>query len=83
MKATRDEIQQALHQEGIGTGIHFIALHLHPYYQKQFGFKKGDFPNAEFISERTLSLPLSANLTDKDVDDVIAAVRKVVLNYAK
>ena len=83
VKATRDEIQQALHQEGIGTGIHFIALHLHPYYQKQFGFKKGDFPNAEFISERTLSLPLSANLTDKDVDDVIAAVRKVVLNYAK
>lgn len=81
LKADRDMIQEALYRENIGTGIHFIALHLHPYYAETFGYKRGDFPNAEFISDRTISLPLSAKLTDQDVEDVIAAVRKVVLYY--
>jgi dTDP-4-amino-4,6-dideoxygalactose transaminase len=75
---SRDEIQNALQQENIGTGIHFIALHLHKYYGDRFGYKRGDFPNAEYISDRTLSIPLSAKLSDQDVEDVITAVRKVV-----
>lgn len=83
VKATRDEIQSALHAENIGLGIHFIALHLHPFYQNKYGFKKGDFPNAEFISDRTISLPLSAKLSDLDVEDVIRAVTKVVGYYTK
>ena len=73
----RDEFQQRLLELKIGTGIHFIALHLHPFYQHNFGYKKGDFPNSEFISERTLSLPLSAKLTDRDVEDVIEAVETI------
>jgi len=81
LKADREIIQTALHAENIGIGIHFIALHLHPFYKKKYGYKKGDFPNAEFISDRTISLPLSAKLTDKDVEDVIEAVRKVLLYY--
>ncbi len=72
----RDSVQQSLQDDNIGTGIHFIALHLHPYYQETYGCCRGDFPNAEWISDRTLSLPLSAKLTDDDVDDVIAAVRR-------
>lgn len=80
--ATRDKIQRDLYNENIGTGIHFIALHLHQYYKNAFGFKKGDFPNAEFISERTISLPLSAKLTEEDTDDVIEAVRKVIKKRA-
>jgi len=83
LNADRDTIQQALHEENIGTGIHFIALHLHPYYQETFGYKSGDFPNAEYVSERTISLPLSARLTDEDVNDVIEAVIKVVKKYKK
>jgi len=79
----RDTIQEALFRENIGTGIHFVALHLHPYYAKACGYRPGDFPNAEFVSERTISLPLSAKLTDEDVGDVIAAVRKVVGYYTK
>lgn len=75
---TRDDVQQALHRENIGTGIHFIAVHLHKYYRETYGYTRGDFPNAEFISDRTISLPLSASLTNGDVDDVIAAVRKVL-----
>lgn len=83
LKVGRDVIQNALHKENIGTGIHFTALHLYPYYRKKFGYRRGDFPNAEFISERTISLPLSAKLKDKDVVDVITAVRKVLRFFAK
>lgn len=83
LKVGRDTIQQALYKENIGTGIHFLSLHLHPYYRKTFGYKWGDFPNAEFISERTISLPLSAKLTNQDVDDVIRAVRKVLKFFSK
>ncbi|MBF8277691.1 MAG: Glutamine--scyllo-inositol transaminase [Candidatus Brocadiaceae bacterium] len=75
---SRDAFQQGLHIENIGTGIHFVALHLHPYYANTFGLKRGDFPNAEFVSDRTISLPLSAKLTEADTDDVICAVKKVI-----
>jgi dTDP-4-amino-4,6-dideoxygalactose transaminase len=76
--ADRDTIQQALYEEGIGTGIHFISIHLHPFYARTYGYEPEDFPGAAHVSERTISLPLSAKLTDQDVDDVIYAVRKVV-----
>lgn len=81
LKINRDKIQQFLHRENIGTGIHFVSLHLHPFYRKTFGYKRGDFPNAEFVSDRTISLPFSAKLTNKDVDDVIGAVRKAIKKY--
>lgn len=83
VKVSRDTIQQALFHENIGTGIHYISLHLHPYYRKTYGFKENDFPNAKLISERTLSLPFSTKLTDNDVEDVVKAVRKVFLYFAK
>lgn len=83
LTASRDTILNALHQENIGTGIHFISLHMHEFYKNTFGFVKEDFPNAAFISERTLSLPLSAKLSDQDVEDVINAVSKVLAFYKK
>ena len=81
LRATRDHMLNALHAEGIGTGVHFIALHLQPFYRQALGYRPGDFPVAEQISERTLSIPLSAKLTDQDVQDVISAVRKVFRYY--
>jgi dTDP-4-amino-4,6-dideoxygalactose transaminase len=78
IKKTRDAVQQELHELNIGTGIHFISLHLHDYYRKTYGFKPNDFPNAKYISDRTISLPLSAKLTDNDVGDVIEAVRGIL-----
>lgn len=81
LKVKRDLILNALHKENIGSGVHFVSLHLHPYYKKLFHFKKNDFPNSTYISDRTISLPLSAKLKDKDVEDVINAVRKVLLYY--
>ena len=78
----RDFIQEALHKENIGTGIHFISLHLHKFYKEKFNFSQNDFPNANYISERTISLPLSPKLNYKDVENVIDAVEKI-LNYYK
>ena len=74
----RDEVLEALHAERIGTGVHYRALHLHPYYRETYGYRAGDFPNTEWVGERTLSLPFSSKLTDQDVADVIAAVQKVL-----
>lgn len=71
---TRDQVLQELTRRNIGTGVHYLALHLQPFYRDLLGHKPGDFPNAEFIGERTLSLPLSPKLTDEDVADVIDAV---------
>jgi dTDP-4-amino-4,6-dideoxygalactose transaminase len=72
-----------LHEENIGTGIHFISLHLHPYYHDTYGYKRDDFPNSLYVSERTISLPLSAKLTDEDVRDVINAVTGVLDRYSR
>ena len=83
LRINRDQFQHELFKMKIGTGIHFISLHLQPYYRKTFGFKPHDFPNAARLSERTLSLPLSAKLTDKDVDDVLWAVKKIVSKYRR
>lgn len=81
LSCTRDEVLDALARENIGTGVHYIALHTHPYYAEAYGLKRGDFPNAEYISERTLSLPLSAKLSDDDVQDVIDAVTRVLCRH--
>ena len=78
LNITRDDFLQQIHQRNIGTGVHFISVHQHPYYRETFGFQTNDFPIAAYISERTVSLPLSAKLTDEDVDDVIQAVREVL-----
>jgi dTDP-4-amino-4,6-dideoxygalactose transaminase len=60
LKINRDQFQHELFKMNIGTGVHFISLHLHPYYRKTYGFKPGDFPASTYLSERTLSLPMSA-----------------------
>jgi dTDP-4-amino-4,6-dideoxygalactose transaminase len=83
LKVSRDQILEALQAENIGVGVHYTAAHLHPYYQETYGFARGDFPNAEYVADRTISVPLSTKLTDADVEDVIAAVRKVLTAYAR
>lgn len=76
----RDWMLNALTAENIGVGVHYLPVHIHPFYRQTYGWKAGDFPNAEWIGERTLSLPLSAALSEKDVEDVIRAFRKVIKN---
>jgi dTDP-4-amino-4,6-dideoxygalactose transaminase len=78
LNCTRDEVLLDLHRQNIGTGVHYRALHLHPYYRETGGYERGDFPSAEWISDRTVSLPLSPKLTDEDVEDVIDAVGRTL-----
>lgn len=74
---SRNGFADALRELNIGTGIHFTPIHLHAYYRERFGFERGSLPNAEWIGERTLSLPLSAALSAEDVADVADAVCRV------
>lgn len=83
LNITRDQFLDLMTKYNIGVGVHYIALHLHPYYQKTFGYKAGDFPNAEWISERTVSLPISPKLSDQDVQDVIDAVTEILNQHKK
>ncbi|MGQ0811190.1 MAG: DegT/DnrJ/EryC1/StrS family aminotransferase [Nitrospiraceae bacterium] len=71
---SRDAFMHALHQRKVGTGVHYVPLHLHSYYRQRFGFRVGDFPHAERIGRCTVSLPLSPKLTQEDIHDVIEAV---------
>jgi dTDP-4-amino-4,6-dideoxygalactose transaminase len=75
---TRDEVLNGLLDQGIGAGVHFAPVHLHPYYREAFGYREGDLPNAERFGARTLSLPLGGRLSDEDVDDVLAALHRAV-----
>jgi len=77
-RVTRDGFLEEMHRRRIGTGVHYRALHVHPYYRDRWGYKPGDFPNAHAIGERTVSLPLSPKLDDGDVDRVIRAVHEIV-----
>lgn len=83
LRIDRAKFIDALKAENIGTSVHFIPIHLHPYYRDRYGFKRGDFPNAEYVYEREVSLPIYPKMTDKDVEDVIVAVKKIVNYYGK
>ncbi|HEX2720890.1 MAG TPA: DegT/DnrJ/EryC1/StrS aminotransferase family protein [Candidatus Deferrimicrobium sp.] len=83
LRVPRDTVLEAIQMEGIGVGVHYIAVPLHPYYRDRFGFREGMFPNAEYVSARTLSVPLTPYLDDQDVEDVIMAVTKVLLYYSR
>lgn len=78
----RAEIIAALEAENIGVGIHYVPVHQHPYYKKHFGFVDSDFPNATFVGERTLSLPLSPAMSEQDVVGVVAALTRICAYYA-
>jgi UDP-4-amino-4,6-dideoxy-N-acetyl-beta-L-altrosamine transaminase len=75
----RDEFIEEMYKRGIGCSVHFIPLHLHPFY-RSMGFKKGDFPNAEWVYEREVSLPLYPKMSRQEVDIVAANVREIIQN---
>jgi len=83
LKVGRREMFDALRAENIGVSVHYMPLHLHPFYQKRFGYKKGDYPVAEKYYDRAITLPLFPRMSDDDVEDVIKAMRKVISFYRK
>jgi dTDP-4-amino-4,6-dideoxygalactose transaminase len=74
---SRDEFIEALRERGIGTSVHFIPIHYHPYYRETFGFQTGDYPRCEEVFEGLVSLPIYPLMTDADVDSVADAVREI------
>src|SRR5438876_4245088 len=79
---TRDQFMLALKAENIGTGTHFISMHLQPYYREEFGMRPEDFPVAAQASERLVSLPLFPKMTVSNVQVVSKAVSRIVTSYA-
>jgi len=83
LKVGRKEILEALRAENIGGTVHYLPLHLHPFYQREFSYRKGDYPVAERYYERAITLPIFPKMSDEDVKDVIEAVYKVIRHYRK
>ena len=78
LRIDRDVFMAALKAENIGTGLHFKAIHHHPYYRDTLGIKATDLPNADYASDRILSLPLFPMMTLNDARDVVLAVKTVI-----
>lgn len=76
---SRNSFIEMMAQKGIGCSVHFIPLHLHPYWRDRYNLKPGDFPNAVDAYEHAVSLPLYTKMLDSDVDRVIAAVKGILL----
>lgn len=73
----RTRVFRALRAEGLGVNVHYMPVHLHPYYRARFGSREGDHPIAEEAYAQLISLPMFHGMTDRDVEDVVAAVTKV------
>ncbi len=81
LRMTRAEIFAALRAENIGVNVHYIPVHLHPYYRERFGTGEGLCPVAEAAYEQIVTLPIFPAMSKQDVDDVIAACVKVAAHY--
>lgn len=79
---TRDALQAALGREGIGTSVHFRALHLHSYYAQRFSLARGMFPNAEHHSDHALSLPFWSGMPLADADRVVETIARLLSGRA-
>jgi dTDP-4-amino-4,6-dideoxygalactose transaminase len=74
---SRDEFMNEMTARNIGIGVHYLSIPEHPYYRERFGWRPEDYPNAMRVGRQTVSLPLSAKLTDEDVLCVVEAVRDI------
>lgn len=79
----RDQVIEELRQRGIGTAVHFIPLHLHPYYQRKWAYQAGQFPVAEDFSERCISLPIYPAMTDNDADRVLENLKDITQKFRR
>lgn len=79
----RDAFIETLKAENVGTSVLFRPLHLHSYYQQALNYPEGSFPNSEYAFHHSISLPISPKMSDEDVRDVIAAVRRTVIRHRR
>jgi perosamine synthetase len=83
LSTDRAHVFRALRAENIGVNVHYIPVHLHPYYRDRFGYHGGEYPLAEAAYEQLISLPMFHGMSDQDVEDVIAAVSKISAAYSR
>ena len=83
LRINRENFIRELARRGISTSVHFIPLHLQPYYQNHYGYRKGDMPTAEQQYERSLSLPLYPSMTAEEIGSVVSAVLEIADAFAK
>jgi dTDP-4-amino-4,6-dideoxygalactose transaminase len=83
LRIDRDQFIEELKERNIGTSVHFIPIHLHPYYREKYGFKPEDYPVAYSNFQRIISLPLYPRMSDQDINDVIEAVLDVAEKYRR
>jgi perosamine synthetase len=83
LRISRNAFIERLRQAQIGTSVHFIPLHLHPYYRDTFGYCPEDFPNASAVFERIISIPIYPKLTEADAQRVIDTVKKLVHQHRR
>ena len=81
LRVSRDEVLTEIQKRGIGVAVHFRSLHLQPFFKQHFNYKKGMFPQAEYLSDRVISLPLYPKMTDEDVSRVIETVLSVLHSF--
>ncbi len=79
----REAVYRALRAEGVGVNVHYIQVHMHPYYRERLGYRGGEFPVAEAAYRQLISLPMFHGMSDQDADDVITAVQKVMTHFAR
>ena len=78
LRIGRNEMIDLLKKQGIGTSVHFIPLHLHPYYRDNYGYLPKDFPVASSVFQRIISLPIYPKMTEADVQHVIEVVATLI-----
>jgi perosamine synthetase len=83
LNTDRAQVFRALRAENIGVNVHYIPVHLHPYYRDHFGYRGGEYPVAEAAYGQLISLPMFHGMSDQDVGDVIHAVTKLTERYTK
>jgi len=83
LKVSRKKIFEELQKKGIGVQVHYIPLHLQPFYKKKFNYKKEDFPTAEKYYERAITLPLFPKMINKEINKVIQIIKKLIKPYKK
>jgi dTDP-4-amino-4,6-dideoxygalactose transaminase len=83
LRIDRDRVIEELRLRGIGTSVHFIPLHLHPLYQSQLNYRRGQFPNSEARFARVISLPIYAAMTDDDSTRVIEALTSIAREFGR
>jgi perosamine synthetase len=83
LRIDRNTFIELLKQQNIGTSVHFIPLHLHPYYRDSFGYRSEDFPHASVVFQRMVSLPIYPKMTEADIGYVSDVVKAIVNQHLR